>query len=75
MLQFRDYQQDIIDKGTVILRDSGFLYLSMEVRTGKTLTSLGICDKMNVNNVLFLTKKKAIGSISDDYTMLCPGRS
>lgn len=72
MLQFRDYQQDIIDKGTVILRDNGFLYLSMEVRTGKTLTSLGICDKMNVNNVLFLTKKKAIGSISDDYTMLCP---
>lgn len=72
MFQFRDYQQEIIDKGVGILEDAGFLYLAMEVRTGKTLTSLGICDKMNVNNVLFLTKKKAISSISDDYTKLCP---
>jgi len=72
MFQFRDYQQEIMDKGVGILEDAGFLYLAMEVRTGKTLTSLGICDKMNVNNVLFLTKKKAISSISDDYTKLCP---
>ena len=31
----------------------------MEVRTGKTLTSLSICNELNINNVLFITKKKA----------------
>jgi len=72
MIQFRDYQTDIIAKGTEVIRDYGFLYLAMEVRTGKTLTSLGICEQLNVENVLFLTKKKAIGSINDDYTKLCP---
>ena len=72
MIEFRDYQNDIIAKGTEVIRDYGFLYLAMEVRTGKTLTSLGICEQLNVENVLFLTKKKAIGSINDDYTKLCP---
>ena len=72
MIQFRDYQIDIIAKGTEVIRNYGFLYLAMEVRTGKTLTSLGICEQLNVENVLFLTKKKAIGSINDDYTKLCP---
>ena len=72
MLELRQYQKDIIAKGTEVIRDYGFLYLAMEVRTGKTLTSLGICEQLNVDNVLFLTKKKAIGSISDDYTKMCP---
>jgi hypothetical protein len=72
MIEFRDYQNDIIAKGTEVIRDYGFLYLAMEVRTGKTLTSLGICEQLNVENVLFLTKKKAISSITSDYTNLCP---
>ena len=72
MLELRQYQKDIIAKGTEVIRDYGFLYLAMEVRTGKTLTSLGVCEQLNVDNVLFLTKKKAIGSISDDYTKMCP---
>ena len=72
MIEFRDYQNDIITKGTEVIRDYGFLYLAMEVRTGKTLTSLGICEQLNVENVLFLTKKKAISSITSDYTNLCP---
>jgi len=72
MISFRDYQKDIIAKGTEAIRDYGFLYLAMEVRTGKTLTSLGICEQLNVENVLFLTKKKAISSITSDYTNLCP---
>jgi methionine synthase I (cobalamin-dependent) len=42
----------------------------MEVRTGKTLTSLGISDKMGCKDVLFVTKKKAISSIEQDYIML-----
>ena len=44
----------------------------MEVRTGKTLTSLGICRLMKQNKVLFITKKKAISSIENDYELLNP---
>ena len=46
--------------------------LAMEVRTGKTLTSLGIADKMDITSVLFITKKKAISSIESDYKLLKP---
>jgi hypothetical protein len=48
------------------------VYLAMEVRTGKTLTSLGVSALLPVQNLLFITKKKAIGSIEDDYKMLNP---
>ena len=72
MLTYRDYQLDIIERGTSILQENGFLYLAMEVRTGKTLTSLGICEKAGVNNVLFLTKKKAISSITGDLEKMQP---
>ena len=57
---FREYQTDIINKGADILLKHRFLYLAMEVRTGKTLTSLGIAEKVKVDTVLFITKKKAI---------------
>ena len=53
-------------QGTKVIKDHGFLYLAMEVRTGKTLTSLSICSKLNAYNVLFVTKKKAISSIDPD---------
>ena len=72
MIEFRDYQEQIIDEGADILQRHGFVYLTMEVRTGKTLTSLGICDKINAQRVLFLTKKKAISSITSDTDLLCP---
>ena len=72
-MEFRDYQKDIISRGAVILNNKGMLYLSMEVRTGKTLTSLGICKRIGAQRVLFLTKKKAISSIEDDYAMYDPG--
>jgi len=75
MISFRDYQEDIIHQGTEILISKGLLYLAMEVRTGKTLTSLGICDKLRCDNVLFITKKKAISSITDDSDKLCPSYS
>ena len=71
-MEFRDYQQTIIDKASITLAKHKFVYLAMEVRTGKTLTSLGIANKLKCKEVLFLTKKKAITSISKDYDMLCP---
>lgn len=69
---FRDYQDNIIERGSEILKQHGFVYLAMEVRTGKTLTSLGICQRFNPKNVLFITKKKAIDSIQKDYDALSP---
>ena len=71
-IQFRDYQKRIIDTGVEIIKKKGFIYLAMEVRTGKTLTSLGIAERMGYKNVLFLTKKKAISSIVKDNEMMCP---
>lgn len=71
-IKFREYQKDIIDKASGILIQSGFVYLAMEVRTGKTLTSLGIANKVNAQDVLFITKKKAISSIEKDYNLLKP---
>jgi hypothetical protein len=70
-IQLRPYQQSIVDRGSAILEEHGWVYLAMEVRTGKTLTSLSICDRVGAGHVLFLTKKKAIGSIEKDYESLC----
>jgi hypothetical protein len=44
----------------------------MEVRTGKTLTSLAMAEIMLCKHVLFITKKKAISSIQNDYDLLNP---
>tara|TARA_R110000772_G_scaffold119161_2_gene225142 strand:+ start:3053 stop:4285 length:1233 start_codon:yes stop_codon:yes gene_type:complete len=72
MLKLRPYQKTIIELGKQTLLTRGFVYLAMEVRTGKTLTSLGIADKVKAKNVLFVTKKKAISSIEDDFHLLKP---
>jgi hypothetical protein len=50
----------------------GFVYLAMEVRTGKTFTSLSVAQKLNCKHVLFVTKKKAISSIESDYNLFMP---
>lgn len=73
MVEFRDYQKDIISQAEKILKVNKFVYLAMEVRTGKTLTSLGAANNIiGVNNVLFVTKKKAISSIENDYNLMKP---
>lgn len=71
-IKFRDYQIDIIKKGSKLVEEFGFVYLAMQVRTGKTLTSLGIAEKIGSKNTLFITKKKAISSIEADYKLLNP---
>jgi hypothetical protein len=67
MKQLRDYQVDIATKGQGILARAGILYLALAVRTGKTSTSLEVARLYKAKNVLFLTKKKAIDGILDDY--------
>ena len=71
-MEFRDYQLEIIQKAKTLLEKDRFVYLAMEVRTGKTLTSLGVSALLPVKNLLFITKKKAISSIESDYKMLNP---
>jgi hypothetical protein len=73
MIELRDYQIDISRKGAKILSEKKIVYLSMQVRTGKSLTALEICRIVRAKKVLFLTKKKAIESIVSDYYMLGPG--
>lgn len=74
--KLRDYQEQISDKAWRILLSHKIVYLSMQVRTGKTLTALATINKLintkpqDIYNVLFLTKKKAIQSIVDDYNKL-----
>lgn len=66
-MQLRDYQVDISEQAIDILKEFGLVYLAMQVRTGKTITSLHIASLMGAKKVLFVTKKKAISSIQDDY--------
>ena len=71
-MKLRDYQQQIVNTAIPILKKHKFLYLAMEVRTGKTLTSLSMSGLLPVRNLLFITKKKAISSIQNDYDKLNP---
>jgi hypothetical protein len=63
----RDYQIDSANKGIDILNKYNILYLSMQVRCGKTATSMEVAKLYGAKKVLFLTKKKAISSIQSDY--------
>jgi hypothetical protein len=67
MKELRDYQLKIAEDGNKVLTENRMLYLSMQVRTGKTATSMGVAKLFGAKNVLFLTKKKAIQSIEEDY--------
>lgn len=65
--ELREYQQQISKDACEILDKHGFVYLAMQVRTGKTHTALNIAHSRNKQSVLFVTKKKAIYSIQADY--------
>lgn len=72
MIQLRKYQEKNVYEGLKILQQHKILYLAMQTRTGKTLTSLSIANKYEANNVLFVTKKKVINSVQQDYDKLNP---
>ena len=71
-MEFRNYQKEIIEKASDVLIKNGMVYLAMEVRTGKTLTSMGICEYLGAESVLFVTKKRAIRDIEVDALMFSP---
>jgi hypothetical protein len=72
-MQLRDYQIQISNQATDLLRAYNIAYLALSVRVGKTLTALQAVSNYGANSVLFLTKKKAISSIEKDYKLLNPG--
>lgn len=67
-MELRPYQIDIAQRAADRLRQLNIVYISAEVRTGKTLMALETAKLIDAKNVLFLTKKKAIGSIQSDYS-------
>lgn len=67
MIPLRPYQLSIVERAIALIRAHGWVYLTMETRTGKTLTALTIADRPHIKRVLFVTKKKAITSIASDY--------
>jgi hypothetical protein len=71
-MKLREYQIEISEQAAEKLKRLGCIYLSMSVRTGKTLTALNIAKLINAKSVLFLTKLRAIDSIKSDYEMMKP---
>ena len=63
----RPYQDRLAKEASIILKEKGLVYLSMEVRTGKTITALETAYNYGAKNVLFITKIKAFSSIKSDY--------
>jgi hypothetical protein len=68
--KLREYQVETAESGTEILKRLGILYLAMECRTGKTLTSLAIAQKVGAKKVLFLTKKEVRKDIEKDWNLI-----
>lgn len=67
MKELRDYQVDIAKQALKILTDKQVVYIAAQVRCGKSLMALETARLYGAKRVLFLTKKKAISSIVDDY--------
>ena len=59
------HQVDISSQALDILRKHMIAYLAMQERTGKTLTSILICEQTKCNNILVITKKKALEGWKD----------
>ena len=72
MFKLRPYQEEIVGNAVKRLRRLWLVYLAMEVRTWKTLTSLSIAKELWCKRVLFITKKLVIdnGNVVDDYNMM-----
>ena len=70
-----DYQVTLADDGAVILREHMMVYLAMEERTGKTLTSILIAESVNVSKVLVITKKKAMDGWNETLAKYKPSKT
>jgi len=66
-MELRDYQKELLEKGTNILKEYGIVYYALEMRLGKTFISLFTANAFNPEKVIFVTKKKAIDNIVADF--------
>jgi hypothetical protein len=66
-MEIRDYQLAISIQAWNKLALYKIVYIAAEVRCGKTIMALHTAKLHGAKNVLFLTKKKAISSIENDY--------
>lgn len=66
-MKLRPYQEDIAQQANAILHTYWLCYITAQVRTWKTLMALQTAMLYGAKSVLFVTKKKAISSIQDDY--------
>jgi hypothetical protein len=66
-MQLRQYQQDISTAACELLKQYKIAYLNMQVRTGKTITAFETVKKYGAKIVIFVTKKKAMQSVEQDY--------
>ena len=66
-MNLRPHQIEKSNELLNVLTKLGCAYLKGEVRSGKTLTVLETANLYGAKKVLFVTKKKAIGSIQKDY--------
>ena len=67
MKTLRPIQAQKANESYLILSSKGCVYIAGQVRSGKTATSLEVGKLGGYKNILFLTKKKAISSIEEDY--------
>lgn len=54
------HQIELSEQGSKILKDKGLVYLAMQERVGKTLTSLLICEKTKAKKIFIITKKAVV---------------
>lgn len=61
------HQIDIANKAYQVLKEHMIVYLAMEERTGKTLTSILVCEQTKAERILIITKKKALEGWDDTF--------
>ena len=66
-MELREYQIEIGKLAFEKLEKYKFVYISAEVRCGKTLMALEAARLYGAKNVLFVTKIKALSSVQGDY--------
>ena len=66
-MELREYQIEIGNLAFEKLQKYKFVYISVEVRCGKTLMALEAARLYGSKNVLFVTKIKALSSVQGDY--------
>lgn len=64
------HQIEAIKRGTSLIKSHNGFLLFGDLRTGKTLVSLHICQSIGAISILFLTKKAAIQDIRKDFISL-----